>query len=43
VAPLLPFLLKTHDSPDGIDRGVFDGLTARLAADRPPVMKDFLS
>ena len=35
VAPLLPFLLKTHDSPDGIDRSVFDGLTARLAADLP--------
>jgi pimeloyl-ACP methyl ester carboxylesterase len=42
VAPLLPFLLKTHDSPDGIERSVFDGLTARLAADRPAVMKDFL-
>ena len=23
VAPLLPFLLKTHDNPDGIDRSVF--------------------
>jgi len=42
VAPLLPFLLKTHDNPDGIDRGVFDGLTARIAADRPAAMKDFL-
>ena len=35
VAPLLPFLLKTDDNPDGIDRRVFDGLTARIAADRP--------
>jgi len=42
VAPLLPFLLKTHDSPDGIDRSVFDGITARIAVDRPAVMKDFL-
>src|SRR5690242_12060721 len=42
VAPLLPFLLKTHDSPDGIDRSVFDGMTARIAADRPAAMKDFL-
>jgi non-heme chloroperoxidase len=42
VAPLLPFLLKTYDNPDGIDRGVFDGLTARIAADRPAAMKDFL-
>ena len=31
VAPLLPFLLKTNDNPDGLDRGVFDRLTARLA------------
>jgi non-heme chloroperoxidase len=42
VAPLLPFLLKTDDNPDGIDRSVFDGLTARIAADRPAAMKDFL-
>jgi non-heme chloroperoxidase len=42
VAPMLPFLLKTHDNPDGIDRSVFDGLTARIAADRPAAMKDFL-
>jgi non-heme chloroperoxidase len=42
VAPLLPFLLKTHDNPEGIDRSVFDGITARIAADRPAAMKDFL-
>src|SRR6202046_2889291 len=42
VAPLLPFLLKTYDNADGIDRSVFDGLTARIAADRPAAMKDFL-
>src|SRR5690348_2226813 len=42
VAPLLPFLLKTDDNPDGIDRSVFDGLTARIAADRPAAMKDFM-
>src|SRR3984957_5377658 len=42
VAPLLPFLLKTHDNPDGVDRSVFDGFTARIAADRPAAMKDFL-
>ncbi len=42
VAPLLPFLLKTHDNPDGIDRSVFDGIRARIAADRPAAMKDFL-
>jgi non-heme chloroperoxidase len=42
VAPLLPFLLKTDDNPDGIDRSVFDGLAARIAADRPAAMKDFI-
>ena len=42
VTPLLPFLLKTHDNPDGIERSVFDSLTARIAADRPAAMKDFL-
>jgi non-heme chloroperoxidase len=42
VAPLLPFLLKTEDNPDGIDRGVLDDITARVAADRPAAMKDFM-
>jgi non-heme chloroperoxidase len=42
VAPLLPFLLQTADNPGGIDRGVFDGLAARIAADRPAAMKEFL-
>jgi non-heme chloroperoxidase len=42
VAPLPPFLLKTGDNPDGIDRSVFDGLMARIVADRPAAMKDFL-
>jgi non-heme chloroperoxidase len=42
VAPLLPFLLKTDDNPDGIDRSAFDRLTARITADRPAAMKDFL-
>jgi non-heme chloroperoxidase len=42
VAPLLPFLLKTRDNPDGVDRSVFDALTARIAADRPAAMKDFM-
>jgi non-heme chloroperoxidase len=42
VAPLVPYLLKTDDNPDGIDRSVFDGITARTAADRPAAMKDFM-
>jgi non-heme chloroperoxidase len=42
VAPLLPFLLKTSDNLDGIDRSVLDGIAARIAADRPAAMKDFM-
>jgi non-heme chloroperoxidase len=42
IAPLPPFLLKAHDSPEGIDRSVFDDVVARIAADRPAVMKDFM-
>jgi non-heme chloroperoxidase len=42
IAPLLPFLLKADDSPEGIDRTVFDGITARIATDRPAAMKDFM-
>jgi non-heme chloroperoxidase len=42
VAPSLPFLLKTNDNPDGIDRSVLDDIAARIAADRPAAMKDFM-
>jgi non-heme chloroperoxidase len=42
VAPLLPFLVKTSDNRDGIDRSVFDDMTARVTADRPAAMKDLL-
>jgi non-heme chloroperoxidase len=42
IAPLLPFLLATDDNPDGMDRGVLDDIRARVAADRPAAMKDFM-
>jgi non-heme chloroperoxidase len=42
VAPVLPFLVRTDDNPEGIDQGVFDAMTARIAADRPAAMKDLL-
>jgi pimeloyl-ACP methyl ester carboxylesterase len=29
-----PLLLKTADNPDGVDRGVFDGMKEAIAADR---------
>ena len=42
VAALLPFLLKTDDNPEGIDRSVFDDIAVCIAADRPAAMKDFM-
>jgi non-heme chloroperoxidase len=38
VATTLPFLTRTADNPDGIDRGVFDQLIADLTRDRPRTM-----
>lgn len=35
VATTTPFLLKTADNPEGIDRAVFDRMHAAAAADRP--------
>jgi non-heme chloroperoxidase len=37
-----PFLLKTDDNPEGVDRAVFDGIKAAVVADRPAYFKDFL-
>jgi non-heme chloroperoxidase len=37
-----PFLLKTADNPEGVDRSVFDGIKAAVIADRPAYFKAFL-
>ncbi|PTA48246.1 alpha/beta fold hydrolase [Micromonospora sp. RP3T] len=37
-----PFLLKTDDNPDGVDRQVFEDIKAAVIADRPAYFKDFL-
>jgi len=37
-----PFLLKTPDNPEGVDKSVFDGIKEAVAADRPAYIKDFL-
>jgi non-heme chloroperoxidase len=37
-----PFLLKTDDNPEGVDRSVFDGIEAAVVADRYAYFKDFL-
>ncbi|MEY9212098.1 alpha/beta hydrolase [Thermobifida halotolerans] len=42
LAPLQPFLLKTDDNPEGVDRSVFDGIQAAIVADRFAYFKAFL-
>ncbi|MGW4233954.1 alpha/beta fold hydrolase [Streptomyces sp. NPDC004980] len=37
-----PFLLKTDDNPEGVDRSVFEGIKEAVVADRPAYFKDFL-
>jgi non-heme chloroperoxidase len=37
-----PYLLKTADNPEGVDKSVFDGIKAAVVADRPAYFKDFL-
>jgi non-heme chloroperoxidase len=33
-----PYLVKTADNPEGVDRSVFDGLKAAIKADRPSAL-----
>jgi non-heme chloroperoxidase len=42
LAPLPPFLLRTSDNPDGIDRSVFEEFMADICDDRPAAVKSFL-
>ncbi len=41
VAAVTPFLLKTADNPDGVDRSVFDGMVEQLQTDRPHFLAGF--
>lgn len=36
-----PFLLKTDDNPEGVDRQVFEGIKAAILKDRYAYFKDF--
>ena len=40
-APIAPFLLKTDDNPEGVDKSVFDGIMASIRQDRPAFFKGF--
>src|SRR6202158_5658166 len=37
-----PYLVKTPDNPEGVDRKGFDDTTAALRADRPATLREFL-
>jgi pimeloyl-ACP methyl ester carboxylesterase len=41
IASVLPFLLKTHDNPDGVPAPVFDKILDGLRADRPGFLAAF--
>lgn len=43
LAPVPPFLLKTDDNPEGVDRSVFDKIMAAIVADRPSYLSTFFS
>jgi pimeloyl-ACP methyl ester carboxylesterase len=42
IGAIPPFLLKTADNPQGVDRSVFEGIKQAITADRPAYLKDFL-
>jgi non-heme chloroperoxidase len=41
IGAIPPFLLKTDDNPNGVDRTVFDGIKAAIAFDRPSYFTTF--
>jgi non-heme chloroperoxidase len=42
IGTLGPYLVKTADNPEGVDRSVFEGIKAAIKADRPAFLMDFL-
>ena len=41
VSAVTPFMMKTADNPEGVDRGIFDGMIAGLKKDRPHFLANF--
>jgi non-heme chloroperoxidase len=41
VSPILPFLLKTDDNPEGVDGSIFDAIMQSIAADRFAYLTQF--
>jgi non-heme chloroperoxidase len=42
IGTIPPFVLKTDDNPEGVDRSVFEGIKSAVLADRPAYLKSFL-
>lgn len=42
ISSVPPYLLKTSDNPEGINRSVFDDIMAAIKADRPAYISQFL-
>jgi non-heme chloroperoxidase len=42
IGTLGPYLVKTADNTEGVDRSVFDGIKAAIKADRPAFLMEFL-
>lgn len=43
ISPVLPFLKKTADNPEGVDVSVFDTIQEKIIVDRPAFISTFLS
>jgi non-heme chloroperoxidase len=43
MAPVPPFLLKTDDNPEGVDRSVFSKIEQAIVADRPSYLSAFFA
>jgi non-heme chloroperoxidase len=43
ISAVPPFLLKTGDNPQGVDKSLFDGFRFAIAQDRPAFLSKFLS
>ena len=43
ISGMPPFLLKTPDNPEGVDKSVFDGILASIAQDRLAYLTSFLA
>src|SRR5437588_2509577 len=43
IAAVPPFLLKTQDNPEGVDKSVFDGIQKAVAADRYAFFTEFFN